>query len=63
MPEQAGEDFTALLAEVALLLDGYGPPKGLAADEDPLEPRIITTTDMFDALTARCQFGRVNCML
>jgi HD-GYP domain-containing protein (c-di-GMP phosphodiesterase class II) len=33
-------------------LDGKGYPRGLKGDEIPLETRIITTADIFDALTA-----------
>lgn len=33
-------------------LDGYGYPRGLAAPDIALETRIITTADIFDALTA-----------
>ena len=33
-------------------LDGKGYPRGLAVDEIVLETRIITTADIFDALTA-----------
>jgi len=33
-------------------LDGSGYPRGLAADEINLETRIITTADIFDAITA-----------
>jgi HD-GYP domain-containing protein (c-di-GMP phosphodiesterase class II) len=33
-------------------LDGKGYPKGLTGDEIALETRIITTADIFDALTA-----------
>lgn len=33
-------------------LDGKGYPHGLAADEIALETRIITTADIFDAITA-----------
>jgi HD-GYP domain-containing protein (c-di-GMP phosphodiesterase class II) len=33
-------------------LDGKGYPRGLMADEISLETRIITTADIFDALTA-----------
>ena len=33
-------------------LDGAGYPRGLRADEIMLETRIITTADIFDALTA-----------
>lgn len=33
-------------------LDGKGYPKGLRADEITLETRIITTCDIFDAITA-----------
>jgi putative nucleotidyltransferase with HDIG domain len=34
-------------------LDGKGYPHGLAGDEIPLETRILTTADIFDALTAK----------
>jgi HD-GYP domain-containing protein (c-di-GMP phosphodiesterase class II) len=33
-------------------LDGKGYPRGLKGDEIALETRIITTADIFDALTA-----------
>ena len=33
-------------------LDGKGYPRGLKGDEIVLETRIITTADIFDALTA-----------
>jgi HD-GYP domain-containing protein (c-di-GMP phosphodiesterase class II) len=33
-------------------LDGKGYPRGLKADQIVLETRIITTADIFDALTA-----------
>jgi len=33
-------------------MDGYGYPRGLEGDEICLETRIITTADIFDALTA-----------
>lgn len=33
-------------------LDGKGYPKGLSADAIPIETRIITVADIFDALTA-----------
>lgn len=33
-------------------LDGTGYPRGLAAPDLPLETRIVTTADIFDALTA-----------
>ena len=33
-------------------LDGKGYPRGLMADEICLETRIITTADIFDAITA-----------
>ena len=33
-------------------LDGKGYPRGLAAADIPLETRIITTADIFDAITA-----------
>ena len=34
-------------------MDGKGYPKGLKADEIALETRIITTADIFDAITAK----------
>ena len=33
-------------------LDGKGYPRGLMADDIALETRIITTADIFDAITA-----------
>lgn len=33
-------------------LDGKGYPRGLAADKIPMETRIITVADIFDAITA-----------
>jgi len=49
-------DVFAELAAVAAAhherLDGKGYPRGLKADEISLETRIITTADIFDALTA-----------
>jgi len=33
-------------------LDGTGYPRGTSADQIPLETRIITTADIFDAITA-----------
>jgi HD-GYP domain-containing protein (c-di-GMP phosphodiesterase class II) len=33
-------------------LDGKGYPRGLVAEQISLETRIITTADIFDALTA-----------
>jgi putative nucleotidyltransferase with HDIG domain len=33
-------------------LDGKGYPRGLAGDQIPLDVRIVTTADIFDALTA-----------
>lgn len=33
-------------------LDGTGYPRGVAADEIPLQTRILTVSDIFDALTA-----------
>ena len=34
-------------------LDGSGYPRGLQADDVPLEARIVTVADIFDALTSR----------
>lgn len=49
-------DAFAELAEVAAAhherLDGKGYPKGLSGDQICLETRIITTADIFDAITA-----------
>ena len=33
-------------------MDGSGYPKGLSAEQIPLEARIVTTADIFDALTS-----------
>ena len=33
-------------------LDGKGYPRGLSAEQIPLETRIITVADIFDAITA-----------
>jgi HD-GYP domain-containing protein (c-di-GMP phosphodiesterase class II) len=50
---------TAVFADIAAIagahhekLDGTGYPRGLKGDEISLETRIITTADIFDALTA-----------
>ncbi len=52
--------FPAKYADVPLwaaehheLLNGKGYPKGLTAEEIPLEVRLLTVLDVFDALTAR----------
>ena len=49
-------DAFAELAVVAAAhherLDGKGYPRGLTADDISLETRIITTADIFDAITA-----------
>jgi HD-GYP domain-containing protein (c-di-GMP phosphodiesterase class II) len=34
-------------------LDGSGYPRGIAGDEVPLEARVVTVADVFDALTSR----------
>jgi HD-GYP domain-containing protein (c-di-GMP phosphodiesterase class II) len=34
-------------------LDGSGYPKGLKAEQIPLEARIVTVADIFDALTSK----------
>jgi len=39
-------------------LDGGGYPRGLAADQIDLETRIITTADIFDAITAERPYRR-----
>ena len=49
-------DAFAELARVAAAhherLDGKGYPRGLMADDICLETRVITTADIFDAITA-----------
>ncbi|WP_273428307.1 HD-GYP domain-containing protein [Chitinibacter tainanensis] len=41
-------------------LDGCGYPRGLAADEIALETRIITTADIFDAISAERPYHPAN---
>lgn len=48
----AFSDLAAIAAAHHERLDGKGYPKGLTADQITLETRIITTADIFDALTA-----------
>ncbi|MDE2583639.1 MAG: HD domain-containing protein [Rhodospirillales bacterium] len=45
-------DLAAIAGAHHERLDGKGYPKGLAAEAIPLEARIITTADIFDALIA-----------
>jgi HD-GYP domain-containing protein (c-di-GMP phosphodiesterase class II) len=49
--------YTDLLRNIVLYhheaVDGSGYPHGLKRDEIPLESRIVTTADVFDALTSR----------
>ena len=45
-------DLAAIAGAHHERLDGKGYPRGLAGDEIALETRIITTADIFDALTA-----------
>ena len=48
----AFSELAAIAAAHHERLDGKGYPKGLKGDEIALETRIITTADIFDALTA-----------
>lgn len=52
----SGVELLDLAAELALThherIDGTGYPRGLAGDEIPLEGRIATIADVFDALTS-----------
>jgi HD-GYP domain-containing protein (c-di-GMP phosphodiesterase class II) len=48
----AFESFAFVAAAHHERLDGKGYPRGLAGDNIPFETRIITTADVFDALTA-----------
>ena len=48
----AFSDLAPIAAAHHERLDGKGYPKGLRGDEIALETRIITTADIFDALTA-----------
>jgi len=48
----AFSELAAIAAAHHERLDGRGYPKGLKGDEIALETRIITTADIFDALTA-----------
>jgi HD-GYP domain-containing protein (c-di-GMP phosphodiesterase class II) len=45
-------DMARIAAEHHERLDGKGYPRGLGADRLSLETRIVTTADIFDALTA-----------
>lgn len=45
-------DFAFVAASHHERLDGKGYPRGLRGDQIPFELRIITTADIFDALTA-----------
>jgi HD-GYP domain-containing protein (c-di-GMP phosphodiesterase class II) len=49
---EAFRDMAEIAAAHHERLDGKGYPKGLVADEICLETRILTTADIFDALTA-----------
>jgi putative nucleotidyltransferase with HDIG domain len=46
------EDLARIAGAHHERLDGRGYPRGLRGDDIPLETRIITTADIFDALTA-----------
>jgi HD-GYP domain-containing protein (c-di-GMP phosphodiesterase class II) len=45
-------DLAAIAGAHHERLDGKGYPRGLRGDQIPLEVRIVTTADIFDALTA-----------
>jgi putative nucleotidyltransferase with HDIG domain len=49
---RAFETFAFIAASHHERLDGKGYPRGIAGDRIPLETRIITTADIFDALTS-----------
>jgi HD-GYP domain-containing protein (c-di-GMP phosphodiesterase class II) len=48
----AFSNFAFVAASHHERLDGKGYPRGLSGDQIPFESRIITTADIFDALTA-----------
>ena len=48
----AFRDLAPIAAAHHERLDGKGYPRGLQADQISLETRLITTADIFDALTA-----------
>jgi HD-GYP domain-containing protein (c-di-GMP phosphodiesterase class II) len=50
---EAFSDLALIAAAHHERLDGKGYPHGLAGDQIALETRIITTADIFDALTAK----------
>jgi putative nucleotidyltransferase with HDIG domain len=49
---EAFRDLAAIAGSHHERLDGKGYPRGLSESELPLEVRIVTTADIFDALTA-----------
>ena len=49
---KAFESIAFIAASHHERMDGKGYPRGIAGDQIPLETRIITTADVFDALTA-----------
>ena len=49
---KAFEDIAFIAASHHERMDGKGYPRGIAGDQIPFETRIITTADVFDALTA-----------
>jgi HD-GYP domain-containing protein (c-di-GMP phosphodiesterase class II) len=49
---KAFESIAFIAASHHERMDGKGYPRGIAGDEIPFETRIITTADVFDALTA-----------
>jgi HD-GYP domain-containing protein (c-di-GMP phosphodiesterase class II) len=49
---KAFETFAVIAAAHHERLDGKGYPRGVDGDRIPLETRIITTADVFDALTS-----------
>ena len=55
---EAFRDLAAVAGAHHERLDGKGYPRGLKGDEIVLETRIITTADIFDALTADRPYRR-----
>lgn len=58
----AGTGYVSVLRNVVHchheFLDGSGYPRGLSGDEVPLEGRIVTIADIFDALTSERPYKR-----
>lgn len=50
--------MTNIIANHHELLDGSGYPRGISGDQIPVEARIVTVADIFDALTAPRPYKR-----